>query len=263
VNNLYRELAPLSTLAWTAVEDEARRSLQHFLAARRLFPLFGPHGYEVESVATGEVASTDEIDGVRAAVMQPRPMVELRTPFTLSRRDIEVLDRGGDAELDPVVEASRRIAAAEDRIVFDGLTTAGIKGVAEASPHTVVPIADFDVFPSAVARAVNVLRSAGVDGPYALALGTREYGRVYESTEPGGSYPVLKHLRLIVDGPLVWSPTTDGAIVVSMRGDDFELHSGLDFAIRYVAHDRDTVELELVETITFRNLGPDAAICIR
>ena len=47
-----------------------------------------------------------------------------------------------------------------------------------------------------------------------------------------------------------------------MRGGDYEIHSGLDFAIRYLAHDRTGIDLELVETVTFRNLGPDAAVRI-
>ena len=45
--------------------------------------------------------------------------------------------------------------------------------------------------PRSAALAVAVLRAAGVDGPYAIALGPRCYTGVIESTEHGG-YPVLR-----------------------------------------------------------------------
>jgi uncharacterized linocin/CFP29 family protein len=260
---LYRELAPISDRAWSEIDDEARRSIQHFLAGRHLFELEGPHGYDIEAVPTGDIAPAPgaALEGTSVSVLKPQPLVELRTPLKLSRRDIEVLDRGGDAELDAVVDAARQIAAAEDRLVFDGLADAGITGAAAGSPYETVAL---DSFPSAVAKAVTELRSAGIDGPYGIALSTPEHRRVMESSESGGGYPILNHLKLILeDGPVVWAPTLEGALVVSMRGGDFEIHSGLDFAIRYLSHDRDHVDLELVETVTFRNTGPDAAIRVQ
>ena len=46
--------------------------------------------------------------------------------------------------------------------------------------------------------------------------------RVVETAEHGG-YPLLDHLRKILDGPIVWAPGVDGAVVLSLRGDDFVL----------------------------------------
>ena len=76
-----------------------------------------------------------------------------------------------------------------------------------------------------------------------------------ETTEHGG-YPVLEHLRLIVGGPVVWAPAVDGAVVLSQRGDDFELVVGQDLSIGYTDHDADSVGLYLEESITFRAAGP-------
>jgi uncharacterized linocin/CFP29 family protein len=36
VNHLLRELAPVSAEAWAAIEEEASRTLRHFLAARKV-----------------------------------------------------------------------------------------------------------------------------------------------------------------------------------------------------------------------------------
>ena len=162
-----------------------------------------------------------------------------------------------------MVEACRRIARAEDHAVFGGLPEAGIVGAGSGSTHEPIPIVDdYSRYPSLVARAVAALREAAVDCPYGIALGPQCYRGVIETTESGG-YPVLQHLRLILEGPVVWAPTVDGAGVVSMRGGDFELVSGQDLSIGYASHDADSVTLYVEESMTFRNLAPEAAVALR
>jgi uncharacterized linocin/CFP29 family protein len=102
---------------------------------------------------------------------------------------------------------------------------------------------------------------AGIDGPYGLALGPEAYTRVLETTEHGG-YPLLDHLRKIIGGPLVWAPGVQGAVVVSQRGGDFLLEVGEDLSVGYDAHDAETVELYLVESLTFRVATPEAAVAL-
>ena len=192
-----------------------------------------------------------------------QPLVELRTPFTVPRAEIDAVDRGApDADWDTVIDAARRAALAEDRLVFRGFDGAGVRGVVETSPHDAVTItADYGQYPTHVAKAVETLKRAGVDGPYALALGPRCYTGVIETTERGG-YPVLEHLGLITGGPVVWAPAVDGAVVVSLRGGDFELVVGQDFSIGYLEHDARGVTLYLEESLTFRAAGPEAAIAL-
>lgn len=83
-----------------------------------------------------------------------------------------------------------------------------------------------------------------------------------ETTEDGG-YPVLEHLRLILGGPVLWAPAVDGAVVLSTRGEDFQLSCGEDLAIGYLSHGAETVELFLEESIGFRVLTPEAAVALR
>ena len=47
MNHLLRELAPVTEDAWTQIDEEATRSLKHFLAARRLVDFSGPKGWEL------------------------------------------------------------------------------------------------------------------------------------------------------------------------------------------------------------------------
>ncbi len=110
-----------------------------------------------------------------------------------------------------------------------------------------------------MATAVGVLRAADIAGPFAIALGARCYTGVTETTEHGG-YPVFEHLRQILGGPVVWAPAVDGAVVLSQRGGDFQLTVGEDFSVGYRAHDGDTVDLYIEESLAFRINTPDAAV---
>jgi uncharacterized linocin/CFP29 family protein len=85
---------------------------------------------------------------------------------------------------------------------------------------------------------------------------------VVETAEHGG-YPLFQHLRQILEGPLVWTPGIEGAVVVSLRGGDFLFESGQDVAVGYASHDGELVRLYLEESFSFRVATPEAAVVIR
>jgi len=265
VNHLLRELAPVSDEGWAAIEEEASRTLRHFLAARKVVDFSGPHGWDQSAVTVGRVDALGSAPqpGVDAAIRRVQQLAELRTPFDMSRRELEAIDRGSlDYDTQPIIDAARQAALAEDVAVFHGYDAAGIRGISESSPHAPVVIGDdYNEYPGTVARAVATLRASGIAGPFTIALGPRCYTGVIETTERGG-YPVLEHIRLVLGGPVVWAPGVDGAIVVSLRGGDFQLTCGQDFSIGYLSHDADNVRLYLEESMTFSALSPDAGIAL-
>ena len=53
MNNLHRELAPISDAAWAQIEEEASRTLKRYLAARRVVDVVGPKGTALSAVGTG------------------------------------------------------------------------------------------------------------------------------------------------------------------------------------------------------------------
>ena len=137
-----------------------------------------------------------------------------------------------------------------------------LKGIDEASVHPILPIPDdYQEYPRCIAEATRLLRLAGVDGPYAIAMGPRYYTGLTQAVGDGG-YPVLNVVRKLVDGPLVWAPAVNGAVVVSLRGGDFELTIGTDLSIGYQSHTDTTVRLYLIETMAFRVLTPEAAVAL-
>jgi len=125
-----------------------------------------------------------------------------------------------------------------------------------------VPISDnYQEYPRSIAEATRLLRIAGVEGPYAIALGPRCYSGLMQAMGDGG-YPVLNVVRKLVDGAIVWAPAVNGAIVLSTRGGDFDLSVGRDLSIGYHSHTDTSVRLYLIETMTFRVLTPEAAVAL-
>jgi uncharacterized linocin/CFP29 family protein len=264
MNNLKRELAPISDSAWELIDGEARRVLKLKLAARKLVDFDGPHGPSAAAVNLGRLdrLQAGPVAGVDAARRTTLPLIELRSSFELSRAELDAVENGAeDADLAPLIEAATRMAQAEDTAVFHGYAAGGIRGIDQASSHPSLTIAeDYQEYPRSIAEATRLLRLAGVDGPYAIALGTRCYTGLLQATGDGG-YPVLNVVRKLVD-TLVWAPAVDGAIVLTTRGGDFELTVGRDLSVGYRSHSDDSVRLYLVETMTFRVLTPEAAVAL-
>ena len=262
MNHLLRGHAPLTDSNWKLLDDEARDRLAGPLAARRLVDFVGPQGWEHSSTNLGRVESVEVgEEGVKALQRRVLPLVEGRVDFTVSRAEMRDDDRGAvDVDLESLDNAAHQIAIAENSAVFNGWAKAGIHGVVESSPFEPEPLgASADAYPRSVARAIEGLREAGVEGPYGLALGPDEYIKVIETAEHGG-YPLFDHLRKILDGgQIVWSPGLSGAVAMSLRGGDFLFESGQDLSIGYDHHDADLVHLYLEETFSFIVATPEAA----
>lgn len=262
MNDLLRNLAPVSEAAWEEIENEARRTLRATLAARKLVDFSGPLGWDASAVNLGRSTRLKAAPEkkVEARLRRVQPLVELRIGFELSREELEAVGRGAaDPDLDPVREAARSLGLAEDRAVFHGHAEAGIGGIVDAAAASTCAIGeDYAQYVGVVADALHRLRSAGVDGPYGIALGPRCYTGLHKTLV--GGFPVFEHVRQLLDGPIVSAPAVDGAVVLSQRGGDFELAVGQDFSIGYLDHSPTAVRLYLQESFTFRVLAPEAAV---
>ena len=259
MNNLHRELAPVSDAAWSQIEEETTRTLKRYLAGRRVVDLPSPGGIALPAVATGHLQSIPApAEGIVANLREVTPLVELRVPFELSRQAIDDVERGSeDSDWQPAKDAAKKLAFAEDRAIFNGYAAANLQGIREATSNPVDTLpADVRDYPDAVARALSQLRLVGVNGPYSVLLGANEYTALAETRDHG--YPVLEHVKRIVDGNLVWAPAIEGAFVLTTRGGDFELSVGQDVSIGYLSHTDSLVRLYLQETFFNELANQDA-----
>jgi uncharacterized linocin/CFP29 family protein len=264
MNNLHRELAPISGAAWASIEDEAKRTFTLNLAGRRVVDVKGPAGPTLSAVGTGHLTGIDApADGVIAWARQSQPIIELRVPFALNRQQIDDVERGAqDPDWDPVKDAARDVAFAEDRAIFGGYQAGHIAGLAQSSsnPELILP-ADVRAYPDVLAEALTSLRRVGVGGPYALLLGDEAYQAASETSDHG--YLVREQLAQITDGDILRAPAIDGAYLLSTRGGDFELYLGVDLSIGYLYHDADQVQLYFTESLTFQVHTDEASVQFR
>jgi uncharacterized linocin/CFP29 family protein len=263
MNNLHRELAPISDVAWTQIEEETTRTLKRYLAGRRVVDVPSPGGIALAAAGTGHLkAISAPAEGILARQREVKPLVELRVPFELSRQAIDDVERGSDdSDWQPAKDAAKKLAFAEDRAIFNGYAEANIQGIRESTSNPIETLpTDVRDYPDAVAHALSQLRLVGVNGPYSVLLGATEYTALAETRDYG--YPVLEHVKRIVDGNLIWAPAIEGAFVVTTRGGDFELNVGQDVSIGYLSHTDSTVRLYLQETFVFRVLTTEAAVAL-
>ena len=89
MNNLHRELAPISEAAWSQIEEETSRTLKRYLAGRRVVDVQGPAGVAFSAVGTGHLRLVEAPgEGIVARQREVKALVELRVPFDLDRRQI-------------------------------------------------------------------------------------------------------------------------------------------------------------------------------
>jgi uncharacterized linocin/CFP29 family protein len=263
MNNLHRELAPVADAAWAQIEEEASRTLKRYLAARRVVDVEGPAGTMLSAVGTGhlrDIAAPG--DGIIARQREVKPLVELRVPFELERQMIDDVERGSnDSDWQPVKDAAKKIAFAEDGAIFEGYPAGGIQGIRQGASNPAVDLpADVANYPDAIAHALSELRLVGVNGPYSVVLGAEPYTLVAEARDHG--YPVLQHIHRLVETEIIWAPAISGGFVLTTRGGDFDLHLGQDFSIGYLSHTDSIVRLYLQETFTFLFLTSEAAVAL-
>ncbi|AWK74700.1 bacteriocin [Rhodococcus oxybenzonivorans] len=263
-SNLHRNLAPVTEAAWQQISEEAARTFKRHVAGRRVVDVAGPFGYSYSAHNVGRVTPISTSDSrIRAQLRQVHPLVELRFPFTLSRAEVDDVARGSlDSDWQPVKDAAKALAFAEDQSIFDGFEQAGIRGIGASSDNPVLSLPEDPLLvPDAVASALSALRLAGVEGPYSVVVDADTYTAVSETRDAG--HPVFHHLDALVTGDIIWAPAIRGGYVLSTRGGDNQLTLGADLSIGYDSHTATDVTLYLEETFTFSSLTAEAAVVLQ
>jgi uncharacterized linocin/CFP29 family protein len=97
MNNLHRELAPISDEAWAQIEEETSRTFKRYIAGRRVVDLDGPSGTGLSAVGTGHLRNIAAPGtGILARQREVKALVELRVPFELERQQIDDVERGAN-----------------------------------------------------------------------------------------------------------------------------------------------------------------------
>ncbi len=129
MNELLREHAPISSEAWSEIDEEARRTPKRMLAARRLVDFKGPLGWSCSSVSTGRHATLSPSlqDGVVSKLRLSLPFIEIRIPFEVDREELDAIGRGDtNPDLDSVRNAARHDRDRRRSSHLPGLSRCGL-----------------------------------------------------------------------------------------------------------------------------------------
>jgi len=262
---LRREQAPVAPESWKEIDAAAAGKLRLDLAGRKLADVRGPYGWDYGAVNLGrlELNTGNGKDAAQWGMRKVLPLIEIRVPFFLDIMELDCTARGAEeVDLDPVTKAAEAMARFEDHAIFNGMPQAGIEGILAVTPHKPLAVASLGAYMGATVEACEILRDAGVDGPYVLVLGTNAYKAVSRATEDG--HPVRKNIeRQVLNGQIIHAPALDGGLVTSTRGGDFVLTLGQDLSVGYASHDKERVELYITESFMFRVLDPQAAVPLK
>ena len=202
----------------------------------------------------------DAGEGVFYGIRKVLPLVEVRVPFVLDLWELDDVVRGArDPDLDPLIEAARKLAAFEERAIYYGFEPGGIIGMADASQHETLALrADPATWPETIAHAIVALKTAGEPPPYTFVAGRA----VFQALErDAGQYPLRKQIESLIDGSIVLAPNIDGAFLLPVDSEgDFELTLGQDVSVGFEEQDGQSVRLYLTESFTFRVLEPQSVV---
>ena len=254
-----REHAPISSAALEAIDAQAVRTLRENLSARRFVDVKGPEGWDFSGVSLGKFEKLDRSGDVGYGVRSIVPAVEARAEFELAAFDLHMIDRGSaDPDLVPVEKAAIAVAAFEDNAVYYGFSAARLKGLAEVAANAPVSLpGDAQGFLYALYSEITRLKTVeSIGGPYALVGGKTLRDALCRIADGHSLFDLVKKNSDVDE--FIYTPSYDGALLVSKRGGDFELTLGGDFIVGYNGSDGKMLKFYLTESFSFRVIEPRA-----
>ncbi|MGM0411151.1 MAG: family 1 encapsulin nanocompartment shell protein [Bacillota bacterium] len=262
---LNRSLAPIPQEAWDFIDEEAREILTNNLNARKAVDFVGPKGMDFGVVNTGRLKDINgNVEGAEFSKREVLPLIEVKVPFKLDKKEIESLARGAvDVDTDPLVDAAKKLSQIENDAIFYGLKEGNIRGIIPSLETDEVELEkERNKLVSAIVSIINDLKDEGIEGPYNLMLGKKLHNLLYELDDKG--YPLENKLENVIDGEIVFVPSLEEeGVLISTRGEDFELIVGQDISIGYSKQEGDELEFFFYETFTFRVNDPGAAVKLK
>lgn len=261
---LKQNLAPITTKAWDEIQEEAVKTFNSALTARRFVGIDGPKGMDFGAVNIGRLEMNEKAEksGLRYGLHQVQPLVEVRIPFELDIWELDNIERGApDVDLDPLTAAAKEIVKFEENAIYDGFKAASINGLRNSSEFPAINYPKkAEELPTAIAKALNQFREAAVAGPFSLILDTKKWEALAGIAK--GGYPLLKQIERLIEGEIISSPNITGAYLVAQDEDAFKLTLGHDISLGYETHTTQTVRLFFSESFTFQVIEPKAVMIL-
>jgi uncharacterized linocin/CFP29 family protein len=268
-----RDAAPFGQEVWDQIDGVARAAADEVRAARRLLEVIGPLGFQSRAgVAEDEPVAVDAMEddpGERVHVHVPRvrAMPVLHATFALGARAAAAREAGREPlVLSEAARAARRIARAEDRLLFAGSPAAGVRGLLDHEGVVEVAPGDWSDPGRAADDLLGVLaqlEAEGGHGPFAAAVSP---GRFYQllRPHPGTALTPYQQLLPAFPGGLVKAPAlADGAVIVARGASGPRAVVGQDLTAAYDGREGIFHRISLVESVTLLPGSPGSVAVLR
>lgn len=218
MDHLNRAQAPLGETVWNDIDAAAAEAAKALLTGRRYLEVEGPYGLGLTTLEVGQDEAIDADDST-AVLGRSISVPVLRTTFKLSARRLAAAEQGQPLDLDPVDEAAEKLAELEEKILYQGHPSHGLKGLETVDGHCSHDCGDWndlDQVLNDVIAAVTTLDEGGYIGPHALVLAPRYYNQLFRHY-PGTGMLQVEHLRRLFCKGIYKSPMVSGGLVVDPR----------------------------------------------
>ncbi|MFW5872471.1 MAG: family 1 encapsulin nanocompartment shell protein [bacterium] len=258
---LKKSLAPITKEAWEAIEEQTRDVFKTNLTARKIVDIDGPKGIDYGAVSTGKlIIPESQPNNLSYGINQVQPLIETRNLFSLNIWELDNASRGAvDINLDNLIEAAKKMAEFEEKVIYYGLKEAGIHGIVNSSENTIKKPQDLEDLPRIIAEALDIFKINGIEGPFSLIINPKDWNDFFDSSR---GYPLNQRVGEMISGQFILAPYVSDMLLVSKRGGDMRMTIGQDLSIGYNSHDTKNVELFLTESFTFQVYEPNSFIVI-
>ena len=262
---LNRTNAPFADGVWSVIDETMAEFLTQRLNLRSVIDFDDSYGYDTDAIATKELQNVVSKKDLSISVRKPLSMVEIKHSFAVTKDVIEDIKRGvEDFDDSSLQEAANRFATTENAMILQGIKEADIGGILASKEVTKVEANSPKDILSAVAKSLGILNKNFVDMQgLKLVVSSTTLAKLYTEFFDGISVKAKLDDILGANSIVVNDDIGDkNCLLVSQRGGDFTMYSGLDLALGFEKENKDSVTLFLIQLCSFKLWGPEAAVVI-
>lgn len=263
MNNIANQhAAPIPESAWQEMEDVARHVLSTNLSGRRFCTINGPLGIDVAAINTGRVEQTGQSEQLVWGTRTSKPLIETRSPFTLSLSKVLYIAHGArDIDWTELEQAAYWIAEFEEQTIYYGNVAAKITGLIEGAAHPARSCSEGpEGLLEGIAEARSDLEQAGMGNQLVLVVGDQAQRWLNRTHQSSGQRLAQVVGHLLDGGQIIRSPVVQHAALVACGPDHFELSLGQDLCLRYGDLNGDDLSMSFLGTFTFQLLEDRAVV---
>lgn len=261
---LNREEAPLSQEMWDLIDTNMMALLAKRLKIRSVVDFEAGYDFTTDAIATGNLRTVSESDGLRVGLREPILMAEIRYDFSIPKTTLEAMKRDIEGFDDaPMRAAANAFGSAENGMILDGLEATGTAGLFASLTQPALQASGAKELMVAAARSTGMFNNEFVDGPFKLLVSGNTFAQLVVEAE-GGETMKQKIENVLGANAVVITEALgdDTALVISQRGGDFVFYCGLDVQVGFDSESDDALNFFLLESGAFRVINPEAAVRI-